>query len=339
MGPCSLPQRRYGLLEPVSDRRRLGAGPSATPSSTDRHHGLNVHRYQVDGITEGDRRLKADTALAASRRCQHRRVSVAAMSASADQSRERQIRRVRDRNIVAGVLAGVIRNWLTASGPLRSHLFLNLWIELKRYGAPRVSNIELSQIRGIDQVRVDGPVRRHSPLVLTALSMLLECETIFELGPDMGGITGLLAENLPSARIFLLDGGAPPDQAKVELTDHLYHLPQRRYGGRLDASRETGRVMRLSGDSFTFDFLPHSGTADLVYIEGSRRYSHIESDTEAAFGLLSELGTIVWDGYSGDAGVYSYLNDLAPSLDRPVFHILGTRLALYSRWDIAIEAE
>jgi hypothetical protein len=59
-------------------------------------------------------------------------------------------------------------------------------------------------------------------------------------------------------------------------------------------------------------------------------------DTEAAFGLLSELGTIVWDGYSGDAGVYAYLNELAPSIDGPLFHILGTRLVFYSRWDIVM---
>ena len=262
------------------------------------------------------------------------------MGASAGQSPERETRRVRDRNLLAGVVAGVIRNWLAAPGPLRSHLFTNLWIELKRYGAPRVSNIDLSQIRGIDRVRVEGPVRRHSPLVLTALSMLLECETVFELGPDTGGAEGLLAHNLPNARIFLLDDGAePPAQTKPGPTDRLYHLPRGDYGRRLDATAQGGLVTHLPGDSFTFDLLPYSGTADLVYIEGSRRYSHIASDTEAAFGLLSELGTIVWDGYSGDAGVYSYLNDLAPSLDRPVFHILGTRLALYSRWDIAIEAE
>ena len=25
---------------------------------------------------------------------------------------------------------------------------------------------------------------------------------------------------------------------------------------------------------------------------------------------------------------------LAPALDRPIYHLAGTRLALYSRWDI-----
>jgi hypothetical protein len=212
------------------------------------------------------------------------------------------------------VVTGVLRKSFTASR-LRSHLLTNLWIELKRYGAHGVSNIELSQIRGIDRVRVEGPVGRHSPLVLAALSILLECETVFELGPDTVGVAELLAHNLPSAAIFVLSESAGPSaQVKPPAT-----------------------VTRLSGDSSGFDFRPYSGTADLVYIEASRRYSHLASDTDAAFGLLSELGTIVWDGYSGDPGVYAYLNELAPSLDRPVLHILGTRLALYSRWDILLD--
>lgn len=259
------------------------------------------------------------------------------MGASSDQSREQRLRPVRDRNIVPGVLAGVIRNWLTDPGPPRSHLVRNLWIEIKRYGASRISNIELSQIRGIDGVRVDGPVRRHSPLIVAALSTLLECETVFELGPDLGDTASLLAHNLPNARIFVLDEGTEPsDQAKHAPAGRLYHLARGEHGVRFDTTPEASRITRLPGDSATFDFLPYSGGADLVYIEGSRRHAYMKSDTEAAFGLLAELGTIVWDGYSGDPGVYAYLNQLARSLDRPIFHILGTRLALYSRWDIVI---
>jgi hypothetical protein len=230
---------------------------------------------------------------------------------ASDSERPAKARRVRDRNIALGVVAGLLRNSLTASAQ-RSHLLTTLWIELKRYGASGVSNIELSRLRGVDRVRVAGPVGRHSPLVLAALSILLECETVFEIGPDTVGVAALLAQNLPSARIFLLSEKA----------------------GRSTAD---GRVTRLDGDSYSFDFRPYSGTVDLVYVEASGRHSHLPSDTEAAFGMLSELGTIVWDGYSGDPGVYAYLNELAPSLDRPVFHILGTRLAFYSRWDILLD--
>ena len=211
---------------------------------------------------------------------------------------------------------------------------MNLWIELKRYGAPRIRNIEPSRIRGIDRVRVDGPVRRHSPLVVAALARLLECETIFQLGPDHGDTAWLLAHNLPNARVFVLDEGIVAPHPAPGPTDRVYQLPGRDHGFSLDATPDAGRITQLHGDSATFDFLKYTGSADLVYIEGSRRPDQVRSDTEASFGLLSELGTIVWDGYSGDAGVYAYLNELAPSLDRPIYHILNTRLALYSRWDI-----
>ena len=71
-----------------------------------------------------------------------------------------------------------------------------------------------------------------------------------------------------------------------------------------------------------------------MLIDAKDAAGDIRSETDAAFSLLSELGTIVWDNYSHSADAYAYLNTLAPALDRPVFHILGTRLALYSRWDI-----
>jgi len=263
------------------------------------------------------------------------------VGASSSQSRERPIGRVRNRNIVLTVLAGAARKWLTDPGPRRSHLFANLWIELKCFGAPRVRNIALTRIKGIDRVRVDGSIRRHSPLVVTALAALLESETVFELGPDTADTAWLLAHNLPNARVFWLDEVREPSyHPKLGHTDRVYQLPGKDRGSRTDATTEAGRITRLSGDSATFDFLPYSGTADLVYIEASHRSAYMTSDTDAAFGLLSELGSIVWDGYSGDPGVYAYLNRLAPELDRPIFHILGTRLAFYSRWDIVLpEAE
>jgi hypothetical protein len=262
-------------------------------------------------------------------------MSVVVVGASPSQSRERPIRSIRNRHIAAGVLAGIVSNWLTDRRHRKSHLWTNVWIEMKRYGAPRVRNIELSRVKGIDRVRVDGPVWRHSPLVVTALSRLLECETLFQLGPDMGDTAWLLAHNLPTARIFVLaEGIAPAEQPTPGPTDRVYHLPRRDRDVSPESISDASRITQLAGDSATFNFLPYSGSADLVYIEGTRRPEQVTSDTEAAFGLLSELGTIVWDGYSGDPSLYAYLNELAPSLDRPIYHILDTRLALYSRWDI-----
>jgi hypothetical protein len=266
-------------------------------------------------------------------------VSLIAVGASSDQRRERKARTIGNRHIAVGVLAGVMRT-LTGAGAQRSSLLAHLWSELKRYGTRQIPNIELSSIRGIDRVRVNGPVRHHSPMVVTALAILLESETVFEFGPDTGDTAWLLAHNLADARIYQLEEGTvlhdlPHDRTAARATNPVQLLtrgddPQRA------AASAASRIIKLTGESTTFDLRPYSGTADLVYIEGSRRQAGVRADTEAAFGLLSELGAIIWHGYPGDAGLYAYLNGLAASLDRPLVHILGTRLVLYSRWDMVI---
>ena len=226
-----------------------------------------------------------------------------------------------DAQIFGGVVAGVIRNSLAHSQDARRRFLEGLWIELKRFGAANVRNIELSRIRGIESVRVEGPVLHHGTLVISALSALLECERIFEFGASDGESAWLLAHNAPTVRIYTFDSESPS-------------LPARH--SRFRGTPEESRITQLFGDAATFDFSSYSGTIDLVLINGSHRSGFMRSDTEAAFSMLSELGSIVWYGYTDYPGVYAYLNKLASSLDHPVFHILGTQLALYSRWDIVV---
>ena len=247
------------------------------------------------------------------------------------------LQRVGNQHILPQVVARGMSNALADPGSMRRGLLKNLWIELKRFGARNVRNVELARIRGIQNVSVSGPVSRHCPLVLTALCMVLECQEIFEFGTHRGDTTWLLAHNLPTARIYTLDLPGPDAVAhtKLELTDpELFSTWER--GARFRGTPEAGRITQLGGDSATFDFSPYRGTIDLVYVDASHSYSYVRSDTEAAFGMLSELGTIVWDDYTHSPGVYAYLNELAHSLHAPIFHILGTRLALYSRWDIVV---
>ena len=71
-----------------------------------------------------------------------------------------------------------------------------------------------------------------------------------------------------------------------------------------------------------------------MYVDASHSYSYVKSDTEAALSMLSASGTIVWDDYTHYPGIYAYLNELAPTLDRPIFHVLGTRLAVHSRREL-----
>jgi len=248
-----------------------------------------------------------------------------------------RLKHVGNRQILAGVVSGVVRNAFAEPDRVRRGLLKNIWIDLKRFGAPSVRNVELSRMRGIDTIAVDGPVAQHGSLVLTAIAKLLECERIFEFGTYRGETSWLLAHNLPSARIYTLDfeGVEAARNARLELTDpELYTAGDR--GTRFCGTREGRSITQLFGDSATFDFSPYRGNIDLVYIDASHSYSYVRSDTEAALDMLSDLGSIMWDDYTHYSGVYAYLNELAPKLDSPIFHILGTRLALYSRWPVVV---
>jgi len=222
--------------------------------------------------------------------------------------------RIGERHVAIDVIAGVIRKAIAGRGDERMLLLRQLWIELRRFSASNVRNIPLSRIRAIHDVHVAGPIDQTDALVVSAIAAVLECDTIFMFGParDTGTV---LAHNLPEAQIYAL---VPPE-------------PESLAAARSHPRQPAGNIARLAGSAATFDLSRYSGKSDLVFIDGVR---DLREETDAAFSLLSELGTIIWDNYTHSAAAYAYLNALAPALDRPVFHLLGTRLALYSRWDI-----
>ncbi len=243
---------------------------------------------------------------------------------------------MRNRDILPGVVLDTIVRAIADPRGARTRLLKRLWIELKRFGAPHVVAIEPSQIAGLDQIRVDGHVMRHSPLLLCALAQLLDCRRVFEIGTFRGDTSWLLAHNLPQARIFTLDlpGPESADRVRLEITDvdEYFHTWER--GARFRGTPEGLRITALVGDSAAFDFSPYRGEMDLVYIDASHSYSYVRADTEAALAMLSPTGTIVWDDYTYYPGIYAYLNELARTLDRPIYHLLGSRLALFSRRDL-----
>ena len=250
--------------------------------------------------------------------------------------RESSIRRVRNRDILPAVIRDGIARAAADPRSARARLLKALWIELKRFSAPHLVSVEPAQIAGLDRIRVDGHVMRHSPLVLCALARLLACRSIFEIGTFRGDTSWLLAHNLPHARIFTLDlpGVESAQHVRLEITDVDEYFRTWERGARFRDTPEAPRITALSGDSASFDFSPYRGAMDLVYIDASHSYSYVKADTEAALAMLSPTGTIVWDDYTYYPGIYAYLNELAPTLDRPIYHLLGTRLAVYGRRDL-----
>jgi len=249
------------------------------------------------------------------------------------------VKRVTNRDILPGVLARVLRGLVREPGRMRRGLLKDIWIDLKRYSAPQIENIPIARLRGIDSISVEGAVAQPERLVLCALAKLLECERIFEFGTFKGETTWLLAHNLPGAHVFTLDLGSAKVAAgaRYELTDPEYFVDWER-GSRFNGTAEAERITQLTGDSATFDVAPYRGNIDLVYVDASHSYSYVRSDTEAALAMLTGFGTIVWDDYTYYSGIYAYLNELAPTLDAPIYHILGTRLAVFSRWPVVVDA-
>jgi len=94
-------------------------------------------------------------------------------------------------------------------------------------------------------------------------------------------------------------------------------------------SSDASRITHLPGDSSTFASRT-TRHGNLVYVEGSGA-THGSGPTRRRPSASFRTGGPCLGRYLGDPSLYAYLNELAPSLDRPIVHILGTRLALYSR--------
>jgi hypothetical protein len=260
------------------------------------------------------------------------------VAVSGPRSPRYEARRVTNRDILPRVFGGILRRILREPSRARRELLKEIWIDLKRFGASEVRNIPLARIRGIDTISVEGAVAQPDRLVLCALAKLLECERIFEFGTFRGETSWLLAHNLPTATVHTLDLGSADvaARARLELTDPEYFVDWDR-GTRFRGTPEAMRITQLVGDSAAFDMTPYRRNIDLVYVDASHSYSYVRSDTEAALAMLTRFGTIVWDDYTYYSGIYAYLNELAPTLDAPIYHIVGTRLAVYSRWPIVVD--
>jgi len=241
-------------------------------------------------------------------------------------------RRLGNRDILPGV-AGHAARVLAGRGEPAHRLLKQLWIEVKRHSAPNIVNLDVDDIPGLTNVVVVGDVSRYCRLVLCALSKLLECRTVFEFGTFRGDTAWLLAHNQPELRVYTLD--LPDLDAvhglKLEVTDTAEYFTAWGRGARFAGTPEASRITPLVGDSAVFDFSPYRGRMDLVFVDASHSYSYVRSDTEAALELLSPEGTVVWDDYTYYPGIYGYLNELAPTLEHPIVHLLGTRLAVYRR--------
>ena len=235
------------------------------------------------------------------------------------------------RNIVFPTLAGFARTVVTGDRRTRVAIARELWTTAKKYAAPNIGVIDVSQV--IPQGRkhaVTGVVHDYNSLVVAALCSRVGCKKFFEIGTYLGETTWTVAASNPETDVYTLD--LPSANAfhdlKYEGTDPAIFERWDR-GITFHGTPEEDRIHQLFGDSATFDFSPYHGTIDVVYIDGSHSYTYVKNDTEAALKLLRPGGVIVWDDFMYP-GVFTYLNEVSISLDGRLSFVNGTRMAVFS---------
>ena len=242
---------------------------------------------------------------------------------------------LRNRELLGPTARGLVRGALDRRAELRHHVARDAWTIAKRFAAEGVVNIEKREVPCFVEEVVTGYLDDHQRMLLAALARRTGARTFFEIGTNRGRTAWTVAANNPELEVFTLDLPATP-AGELGSDDERFLIGTEACGEAFRGSPEAARITQLWGDSMSFDFSPYAGRMDLVYVDGAHTYEYVRSDTGHALEMLSRAGTIVWDDYGSNPGVYAWLNELAPTLDRPVHHVFGTRMAFYARQDVVV---
>lgn len=240
--------------------------------------------------------------------------------------------------LVAPTLRNALRNAIRHRDELRLHVIRDAWSITKRFGSPAIENLEVRELPFVQDAVIEGYVDDPNRAVLAALCGAVGAKTFFEIGTNRGRTTWTVARNNPELELFSLDLPSQESLGEISLdlndSDRDFFVDDWDRGEAYKGTPEEERITTLEGDSATFDYTPYLGKMDVVFIDGAHSYAYVKSDTENALRLLAPGGTIVWDDYPSIPGVYTYLNEAAPSLPHPLRHVFGTRLVICTGKDI-----
>lgn len=188
----------------------------------------------------------------------------------------------------------------------------------------------------VEARKANGNVRISELGVLAkAAGEVAAGQSIVEIGTFDGRTTLNLAVNSgPDTKVFTLD--LPPEvPTKFDLAKgerHFVEKPQpgaryRNCHAPWDASAK--RITQLLGDSAAFDWSPYTGTAGLVFVDGSHAYDYAMADTETAFKLIAPGGIVIWHDYGVWEGVTKALEELEEKRQLGLKKIYGTSLVFW----------
>jgi len=149
---------------------------------------------------------------------------------------------------------------------------------------------------------------------LCLITRLLRPKTIFEIG-TLHGYTALhFAANSPEATVYTLD--LPPNSRGVLRTTVVDDQLVEDHNNDFFGSRaEAKRIVRLFGDSATFDFSPYHSKVDFFFIDGAHSSEYVRNDTFKALECCHHGSVIAWHDYgrSGVNGVSAWLHQFSNS--------------------------
>lgn len=197
----------------------------------------------------------------------------------------------------------------------------------------------------VEQVKLPGPDTDLGDVgsaegyhVLGTLAQALQPKCIFEFGTYLGVSAYAMALNTrPDCRIYTVD---LPDSAMATAVPELNRVDQGhiaksrfRVGEAFLRSPCRDRIVQIRDDSMTLRAERHVTGVDFVYVDGGHSLPVVTKDTENAFRILSDTGTIVWDDYFHlYPDVVSFLDALSGQY--PLHAIPRTNYVIYSRrWD------
>jgi predicted O-methyltransferase YrrM len=242
-------------------------------------------------------------------------------------------------SLVPRAVSGALRSAFDRRDELRYHVAREVWTLTKRFGSRAIQTVTLDDLPGVADAVVEGYVDDPNRAVLAALCRSLGARTFFEIGTNRGRTAWTVARNNPELQVYTLDLPSRDALGSIEYDINpadrdLFDVAEWDRGEAYRNTPEEARITTLHGDSATFDYTPYAGRMDVVFVDGAHSYNYVVSDTERALAMLAPDGAIAWDDYPAVPGVYRHVNELATRLDRPLYHVYGTRLVLYSRRDV-----
>ncbi len=145
-----------------------------------------------------------------------------------------------------------------------------------------VSGASQLTVKLADWDRDSGAGSMWDLLAVSLIARYRNPRVCFEIGTGHGRTTHHLALNTPSGtQIFSLD---------------ISHEPC--IGSIFRDQATSKKIVRLTGDSTSFDFGQWVGQVDFLFVDGDHSYDAVFRDTEHALAMVAPGGCILWDDFT-----------------------------------------